>query len=71
HFINLLQSMEGELAIKHSLENSSACSSGGAASCLTASKVFGNKTCGEIIDYYTSYDISKNSSFVGYLGMVF
>ncbi len=70
-FIRLLQSMKGDLAINHSIEHLSACSGGAAVSCLTASQSYGQKTSGEIVDYYTSYDIRKDSSFVGYLGMLF
>ncbi len=70
-FIRLLQSMEGDLAIRHSIEHLSACSGGAAVSCLTASQIYGQKTAGKIVDYYTSYDIRKDSSFVGYLGMLF
>lgn len=69
-FIHYLEKMEGELAIKHSVRHQSACSAGGAVSCMVGSEVFG-KTSGTIIDYYTSYDVMKNSSFVGYLGMLY
>ncbi len=70
-FIRLLQNMEGDLAIRHSIEHFSACSGGAAVSCLTASQIYRGKTSGKIVDYYTSYDIRKDSSFVGYLGMLF
>jgi AmmeMemoRadiSam system protein B len=62
--------MDEDLSIKHAIKNSSACSVGAAASCISASKVL-QKTKGKVIDYYTSYDVMKSNSFVGYVGMVF
>ncbi len=69
-FINYLQQMEGELAIEHAIKNHSSCSSGAAVSCLAGSQLLG-KTHGQLVDYYTSYDVMKNSSFVGYAGILY
>ncbi len=68
--INYLSKMDEDLSIEHATQNSSACSVGAAISCISASKALG-RTKGNIIDYYTSYDVMKNDSFVGYVGMVF
>ncbi|MDQ7781922.1 MAG: AmmeMemoRadiSam system protein B [Desulfomonilaceae bacterium] len=46
------------------------CSAGPIASVLASVAGYGSKR-GSLIEYYTSYDVMPNSSFVGYAGMVF
>jgi len=46
------------------------CSAGPIASVMTSVSRRGAKQ-GSLVDYYTSYDIMPNSSFVGYAGIVF
>lgn len=70
-FINHCLSLDCEQILEHANRNYSACSSGAAAACITASKKTKELSQGTVYDYYTSYDIRKNSSFVGYLGMLF
>ena len=69
-YINQLLSLQGEESLKYALANSSACSSGAAfASIVAAQKK--NVTNGRLIGYSTSYDVSEDSSFVGYTGIIY
>jgi AmmeMemoRadiSam system protein B len=56
--------------LKHANENASACSAGAAASAVATCKALGADK-GILLDYYTSYDILPDASFVGYAGIVF
>ena len=69
-FIDRSLKMEIEDLLKHAQENDSACSPGAAASAVAACKVLGAKK-GLLIDYYTSYDILPDDSFVGYAGILY
>jgi AmmeMemoRadiSam system protein B len=48
----------------------SSCSAGATAAAISASTAMGAAK-GVLIDYYTSYDIMPNDSFVGYAGIIF
>jgi len=48
----------------------SSCSAGATAATISASTAMGAAK-GVLIDYYTSYDIMPNDSFVGYAGIIF
>jgi AmmeMemoRadiSam system protein B len=69
-FIDRALKMDPEALLKHAQENDSACSPGAAASAIATSKTLGAKE-GVLIDYYTSYDILPDESFVGYAGIVY
>lgn len=69
-FIDLALIMNIEGLIKHAEENLSACSAGAAASAIATSRVLGSER-GQLIDYYTSYDVLPDQSFVGYAGIVY
>ncbi len=69
-FIERALKMDVEGIIKHSLENDSACSGGAAVSAISTCKTLGVEK-GILIDYYTSYDIMPDDSFVGYAGIVY
>ena len=56
--------------LKHAEENDSACSAGAAASAMATCKALGAEK-GILLDYYTSYDIMPDDSFVGYAGIVY
>ena len=62
--------MDAEGLLDHALKNDSACSAGAAASALATCKALGSKK-GVLLDYYTSYDIMPDDSFVGYAGIVY
>ncbi len=68
--INLMLSMDADNVINTGLSDSSACCSGAAGTAISALKELGAKR-GEKIMYYTSYDIRPDTSFVGYVGIVY
>lgn len=69
-YIDLLLSMNGEESVEYALKNKSACSGGAAYGALIAAKKSGIKS-GTLVGYSTSYDKHKDSSFVGYAGILF
>jgi AmmeMemoRadiSam system protein B len=69
-FIDRALRMDAESVLKHALENDSACSAGAAASAIATCKTLGAEK-GALIDYYTSYDIMPDDSFVGYAGILY
>ncbi len=69
-YLDLLIEMKGEESINYALKNKSACSSGAAFGALSAAKCI-NIESGTLIGYSTSYDKHKDSSFVGYAGILF
>lgn len=68
--VDLMLHMDGEGVIRESLENHNACCSGAAGAAIVAVKTLGAKRAKKII-YSTSYDIRPDSSFVGYVGIIF
>jgi len=62
--------MDAGSVLTHAEEHESACSAGAAASALTTCKAMGAGK-GVLLDYYTSYDIMPDASFVGYAGIVY
>jgi AmmeMemoRadiSam system protein B len=68
--VDLMLSMDAEGVIHESLKNYNACCSGAAATAIVAAKKLG-AVGGEKLVYATSYDIRPDSSFVGYVGIVF
>ncbi len=69
-FIDRALKMDTEGVLKHALENDSACSAGAAASAMATCKSLGAEK-GILLDYYTSYDILPDESFVGYAGILY
>ncbi|MEW6375615.1 MAG: AmmeMemoRadiSam system protein B [Thermodesulfobacteriota bacterium] len=69
-FIERALKMDTEDLLKHALENDSACSAGAAASAIATCKALGGEK-GILLDYYTSYDIMPDDSFVGYAGIIY
>jgi len=68
--VDLMLAMDPERIIAESLINSNACCSGAVAAAIAAMKMMG-AVKGEKLIYTTSYDIRPNSSFVGYVGMIY
>jgi len=62
--------MDSEGVIEESLKNHNSCCSGAAATAIAAAKRLDAKRAEKLI-YTTSYDIRPNSSFVGYVGIIF
>ncbi len=69
-FIDRAVAMDAEGVIDHAVKNDSSCSPGAAASVIAACQTLGAKR-GMLLDYYTSYDIMHDDSFVGYAGILF
>jgi AmmeMemoRadiSam system protein B len=69
-FIGEALRMNAEGLLRHAVENDSACSPGAVASAVTTCSVLGAEH-GVLVDYYTSYDILPDASFVGYAGIVY
>ena len=68
--VDLMVAMDAEGVVEESLKNHNACCSGAAATAIAATKGLGAQN-GEKLIYSTSYDIRPDSSFVGYVGIVF
>ena len=69
-FVDRALKMDTAGLLKHAEENDSACSAGAAASAIATCKALGAEK-GTLLDYYTSYDILPDDSFVGYAGIVY
>jgi AmmeMemoRadiSam system protein B len=69
-FIDRALDMDTEGLLLHAQKNNSACSAGAAASAVATCKGLGAEK-GILLDYYTSYDVMPNNSFVGYGGIVY
>jgi AmmeMemoRadiSam system protein B len=69
-FIDLALKMDAEALLAHALSRDSACSAGAVAAAVTTCKALGSEK-GILLDYYTSYDIMPDDSFVGYAGIVY
>ncbi|RPI79574.1 MAG: AmmeMemoRadiSam system protein B [Desulfobacteraceae bacterium] len=68
--IDLMLNLNAEEVIQEALHKGNACCSGAAAAAIAAVKELGGRQ-GDLVDYYTSYDVRPDTSFVGYAGIVF
>jgi len=68
--VDLMVRMDGEGVISDAAKNYNACCAGAAAAAIAAAKVLGAHSADALI-YSTSYDVRPDSSFVGYVGIVF
>ena len=68
--VDLMLKMDGAGVIKESSINNNACCSGAVATAIAAAKRLGAVKADKLI-YTTSYDIRPDSSFVGYVGIIF
>ena len=69
-YIDLLMELKAEESLSYALKNKSACSSGAAFGAIIAAKKR-NVKIGNLISYNTSYDKHKDTSFVGYAGILY
>ena len=67
-FVDALLRAEPESIVSVAQADRSACSAGAAATAAAFAQRCGC-TRSEVIDYYTSYDVAPNDSFVGYVGV--
>ncbi len=68
--VDLMLAMDPEKIMAEALINSNACCSGAVSAAVAAMKMMG-AVKGEKLIYTTSYDIRPNSSFVGYVGIIY
>ncbi len=69
-FIDHALKMDPQGLLDHAMKNDSACSAGAAASVIGTCQVLGAEK-GLLLDYYTSYDVMPDDSFVGYAGIIY
>jgi AmmeMemoRadiSam system protein B len=68
--VELMTALDAAGVREEALRRHNACCMGAASTAVHLAKLLG-ATKGELLDYYTSYDVSPNASFVGYAGIVF
>jgi AmmeMemoRadiSam system protein B len=68
--VDLMVAMDENAVLDESFESHNICCSGAAASAIAAAKELGALKAKEMI-YSNSYDVRPDSSFVGYVGIVF
>jgi len=68
--VELMTALDAAGLREEALRRHNACCMGAASTAVHLAKLLG-ATKGEVLNYYTSYDVSPNSSFVGYAGIVF
>ena len=68
--IDLMMALDDVKVREEALDSHNACCMGAASTAIHLGKLLGAKK-GELLDYYTSYDVDPASSFVGYAGIVF
>jgi AmmeMemoRadiSam system protein B len=68
--VDLMVNMDEKAVMDKSFENHNICCPGAAAAAIVAAKELG-AVKGEQILYSTSYDLRPDSSFVGYVGIIF
>jgi AmmeMemoRadiSam system protein B len=70
HIIDTLIGMDLDKAIDYALHEHSACSVGGAVAAARFAESSGISK-GQLLSYYTSWDIYPSDSFVGYAGIIY
>lgn len=68
--IERMLAMDAEGVIEEGLRSQNACCAGAAAAAIAASRAMGVESGQEVV-YATSYDVRPDTSFVGYVGIVF
>lgn len=69
-FIDLSLALDGAGLLDHAARNHSACSAGAVAAAAAAGQALGSSR-GVLLDYYTSYEVRPDDSFVGYAGILY
>lgn len=69
-FVERALRMDLEGLLEHAEARGSACSAGAAVSAIATSEAMGAQQ-GVLVDYYTSYEILPDDSFVGYAGIIY
>jgi MEMO1 family protein len=68
--IDLMVALKDKEVREEALDHHNSCCMGAASTALHMGKLLGAKN-GEVLNYYTSYDVDPATSFVGYVGLVF
>ncbi len=68
--VDFMTALDATGVREEALRHHNACCMGAASTAVHLAKLLG-ATRGEVLDYYTSFDVSPNASFVGYAGIVF
>lgn len=68
--VDLMLEMDAQGVLQESLRSLNACCSGAVATAIEAAKKLGASK-GYRLNYYTSYDVRPDDSFVGYVGIIF
>ncbi len=69
-YVDRALKMDAPGVLQAAAKDQSSCSAGATAAAISAAKTMGaNKAT--LVDYYTSYDIRPDNSFVGYAGIIF
>lgn len=69
-FVDAALRMDIEGLLDHADKHDSACSAGAAAAAISTCKSLGAER-GILLDYYTSYEVMPDDSFVGYAGIIY
>jgi AmmeMemoRadiSam system protein B len=69
-YVDRALKMDAPGVLQAAANDQSSCSAGATAAAISAARTMG-ATKASLVDYYTSYDIRPDTSFVGYAGMVF
>lgn len=70
HYVERALALDAVGVLKAAASDQSSCSAGATAAAISAGKTLGASKA-LLVDYYTSYDIRPDSSFVGYAGILF
>ena len=69
-YVDRALKMDATGVLQAAANDQSSCSAGATAAAISAAKAMGASQA-RLVDYYTSYDIRPDSSFVGYAGILF
>ncbi len=69
-YVDRALNLDAPGVLQAAASDQSSCSAGATAAAISATRTMGAKKA-TLVDYYTSYDIRPDNSFVGYAGIVF
>lgn len=69
-YVDRALKMDAEGVLQAAAKDQSSCSAGATAAAISAARTMGAAKAA-LVDYYTSYDIRPDTSFVGYAGILF
>jgi hypothetical protein len=69
-YVDRALAMDATGVLRVAASDQSSCSAGATAAAISAARTMGASKA-NLVDYYTSYDIRPDNSFVGYAGILF